>query len=236
MNVTTPATPPPDRVRKRITTLGHHLATYAEALDLLRARARKGRRPEQLALHVGRILDWLPQVEMPDAFQISLVMPRGPLDGWLASPGESPLSASAAARALLHLPGLRPVWEGWLRGSVLADLRTRLPRAWVMDPAPLPSHGAIAGLGLAAWADWARLRGSGRLFELRFADQANPLRLSPGHTEAEWEETGRRLQAGAPGSILISEQPPTNAGQLWQASFTRHQQRWEMADLAAASD
>lgn len=236
MNDTTPAPPPPDRVRKRIATLGHHLAAYAEALDALRARAGKGRLPERLAPHVGRLLDWLPCAAMPDAFQVALRLPGETPDHWQVMPGEAPPCAGAAARALLHLPGLQLLWAGWLRGSVLADLRARLGRAWLADPVPLPPHGAIAGLGIASWADWARLRGSGRVFELRFAGQAGALRLSADETESRWRETAEWLASSAPGAALIAELPAPGTKDEWRAEFARQGQRWEMRDLVTAAD
>ncbi len=222
----------PDRLRKRIAVLGHHLALFAEALTALRGRAEKGRLPEPLTAHVRLCLDWLPQAAMPASFEVMLRVPESAPDDWTVTAAESPSFLSAAACTLLHLPGLRRMWGGWLRGNVLADLRRRLPRAWVLDHAAVPPYGAIAGLGLSAWAEWARLRSRGRTFEIRLAQEESALVLTPSSDEDIWREAARRLGATLPGRALIAELPG-GAPPLWRAGFAQQNERWEMTSLQA---
>ena len=216
----------PDRLQKRLAPLGHHLALLAEALATLRGRQRKGRLSEALAAHVGLCLDWLPEEALPEQFEVTLQAPADALEDWKVLPAPRPWPLTPAACALLHLPGLRALWAGWLRGSVLEDLRQRLPRAWVVDHAAMPSHGAIAGLGLAAWEELARWRTSGRAFDVRFAEDAAVLALRPEGEEKTWQEAARRLADTPPGKALVLE---ATAGSVvtWRAAFARSQQRWE---------
>jgi hypothetical protein len=51
-----------------------------------------------------------------------------------------------SAFALLHHPLLASLWKKELGPEIYARLATIFPQTWVMDPRPLPPHGAIMGL------------------------------------------------------------------------------------------
>lgn len=58
--------------------------------------------------------------------------------------------------ALLHLRPLRQGWERYLRRQHLIRLRGLLPRAWLLDPTPVPPGAVIPGLEVADWAEFIR--------------------------------------------------------------------------------
>ncbi len=220
----------PDRVRKRVAVLGHHLALWSEALGSLRGRVEKGRLPEPLAAHARVAFDRITQELSAAALSVNLHCPDEAPEDWTVSESGAPTSVSPSARALLHLPGLRRVWAGWLRASVLADLIQRLPRAWVVDHAGLPPQAAIAGLGIAAWSDFARLRASGRAFRV-WVEQAT-LDLDADTDATLWRQTAQRLATAPPGSALISELPAASGAAL-SAAYVQQNNRWEMLSLRA---
>lgn len=224
----------PDRLPKRLAPLGHHLALFGEALMALRGRLEKGRLPEPLAESVRRGLAGLPEAALPERLEVTVRVPEEAPEDWRVEASAHPWMVTPAACALLHLPGLRALWAGWLRGSVLEDLRRRLPRAWVVEHAVLPPQGAIAGLGLAAWGDFARLRTSGRAFEWRSATDEAMTALTPEADARVWQEAARRLAAALPGEAWVTELT-TGSPARWQAVFACPNQRWDLVDLRAAS-
>lgn len=58
--------------------------------------------------------------------------------------------------ALLWNRNLRGFWRRELGEGFLQRLLGRTPQTWVMDPTPLPPHGALPGLELT---DWQQLKG-----------------------------------------------------------------------------
>lgn len=229
------AAPPvalPARTRKRLAALGHHLALYAEALTVLRGRLSSGKLPEGLEGHALLCFDWLPQGGMPERFEVNLAIPEQEVEGWLVAPEAQPFCATDAACALLHLPGLRRLWASWLRGSVLEDLRRRLPRAWVPDRAAMPPFGAIAGLGIAEWVDLTRLRGSGRAFRIRFADGRPDWHLDAAQDATIWAEAADQLARARPGAALVVEKHSLPS-MYWRTEYARSEGRWEMTGLTA---
>ncbi len=59
--------------------------------------------------------------------------------------------------ALFHYPALQPFWQQQLRGNQLDSLRRLIPRAWILDPSPLPPQASIPWLNLHSWQDVANL-------------------------------------------------------------------------------
>jgi len=57
--------------------------------------------------------------------------------------------------ALFWNPGLRRVWEQTMRQNHLERLRELIPFGWVLDPAPLPPHGALPRLDVNSWDEVA---------------------------------------------------------------------------------
>lgn len=220
---------PPARVLKRIAALGHHVAAWAAALDALRSRLEKGRLPVAWRDHLRAGLPL--SAAIGDSISLTLRVPDSDPADWRIEPRvpESLPALSAGARALLHLPVLRKSWAAWLRHSTLEDLRHRLGRAWIVDPAPLPPHGALPGLGLARWGDFLRLSGSGRRFRILLPDAA-PLTLDSLSDPADWAGAAGRLGRCNLGGALV-EELPVGSGTLFQAEFVQSGGRWQMASL-----
>ncbi len=219
----------PARVLKRIGALGHHLALWAEALETLRVRLEKDRLPEAWREHV--------RAGLPDhgaAFERLEVMVRIPVEdvaGWVIEPGqeEAVPALQAGGRALLHLPALRKTWAGWLRESVFEDLKMRLGRAWVVDPTPLPSHGALPGLGLTRWGDFDRLAETGRAFRV-LTQTGEVWMVNAKSSGVDWKSAADRLAGCALGEAVI-EELGVHDGTLWRAIFGVREGRWEMNAL-----
>jgi hypothetical protein len=219
----------PARVLKRIGALGHHLAQWAEALETLRGRLEKDRLPEAWRGHVraglpsgGGILEKL---------EVSVRVPEEDAAGWVVEPGreEAVPALTAGARALLHLPALRKTWAGWLRESVFEDLKLRMRRAWVVDPALLPSHGALPGLGIARWGDFDRLAETGRSFRV-LPKPGEVWMVDAKSSGVDWKSAADRLTGCAVGEAVIEELGVHN-GTLWRAVFGVSEGRWEMNTL-----
>ena len=220
---------------RRMASAGHHVALFGEALEALRRRAAKGRLPDALLSHVRLALARLPETRMGDAFAVTIGLGEA-TDGkpfeWMLEDAGGSAELSLPARALLHLPGLKRTWSGWLRESVLADLLQRLPRAWVVEPLDMPPHGAIAGLGIAVWEDLWRLRESGRAFRVAWPETGEKVELGADVAPGVWREAAARMAAAQPGRVWMEERPtlPTR----WSARYERTAEgRWELAAFAA---
>lgn len=214
----------PARVLKQIGALGHHVAVWADALAALRGRLEKDRLPEAWRAHVQAALP--ESVPTRDELSVQIRVFEEDAAAWVVDP-ESSLSVpalTAGARALLHLPALHKTWSGWLRGSVLADLQLRLGRAWIVDPTPLPAHGALPGLGMARWAEWARLAESGRRFRIAFAG-GESCTLAADSGEAAWKQAAGQLGDCALGGAVV-EELPGKTGTLRAVSFALEEGRW----------
>jgi hypothetical protein len=221
----------PARVVKRIGALGHHVALWAEAMETLRGRLEKDRLPEPWRTHVRAAL---PEKGAPwERLEVIVRLPESEATEWVveaAAEGNVP-ALRAGARALLHLPMLRKSWAGWLRESVFEDLKLRLGRAWLVDPTPLPSHGALPGLGIARWRDFERLRGTGRAF--RISDRRGEMTTVGGPSStSDWEAAAKMLGDCALGEAIV-EELSLRKGSFWRAVFEVSEGRWEMTELLA---
>lgn len=214
---------------KRVRSLGHHVALWAEALRVLKRRVESDRLP---VLWRGHLLHGLAGVDadLPESMALKVLFPESDPAAWtvVSGPDETLAALGAPARALLHLPALRKTWAGWLRGSVLEDLRSRLGRAWIVDPTALPPQGALPGLGIARWEDFWRLAGSGRGFRVRFAD-GDIRALDVEAAEAEWRALADRLAKCALGGAVV-EELPVKPGPVMAVAFDLKEGRWEMRE------
>jgi hypothetical protein len=219
----------PPRALKRLDALGHHIAAWSGALEALRGRLKKDRLPESWQAHVRA---GLPEEIGPplEAMEIHIRVPEDQAadDWWIDFESTPAMPAlTAAARALLHLPALQKTWLGWLRGSVLVDLRQRLGRAWIVDPSALPCHGALPGLGLARWADFDRLANSGRRF--RIAIQGGDLwTLDAGSEATEWKKVADQLADCELGGAVV-EELPVRVGSLRTVAYALKEGRWQLS-------
>ncbi|HEY7533772.1 MAG TPA: hypothetical protein VH681_13440, partial [Nitrospiraceae bacterium] len=64
------------------------------------------------------------------------------------TPPYKPALEEKLAFALLHHPVLNAYWQQELGHDVFLQLRTVMPRTWVLDPAPIPPSAVIPGLSL----------------------------------------------------------------------------------------
>jgi hypothetical protein len=206
----------PPKVEQRVAVLGHQLAAFAEALGILRNRVAKGRL-------VNGELATFPAFALTESFTVELTVPEAAPEAWTVVAEAGLAWTAPRACALLHLPGLKRSWQGLLRSHLLAELWQRLPRCWVVDHPALPPHAAIAGLGLARWADFARLRGSGDRFQIGLADRS--WQLEPASRADEWEQTAAELAESAPGAAIV-ERLAASPAQRWRVSYQQIDGRW----------
>jgi hypothetical protein len=71
------------------------------------------------------------------------------------TPPPKPLFEEKMLFALLWNRNLHDFWRQELGEGFLARLKQSIPYTWLVDPAPLPPHGAIPGLELT---DWSQLK------------------------------------------------------------------------------
>ncbi|MFQ3577728.1 MAG: hypothetical protein SNJ52_01795 [Verrucomicrobiia bacterium] len=71
--------------------------------------------------------------------------------------------------ALLWLKPLQAYWIRELGRRHFERLREVIPRAWIMDPTPLPYHAEFGGLGLASLGELAELSQRERMFALKIS-------------------------------------------------------------------
>lgn len=113
------------------------------------------------------------------------------------TPPAKPWLEEKMAFALFHHPALNAFWRHELRAETFDLLRQWIPRTWMLDPRPVPSHTLIPGLtvegrGVSDWKTMAGLGQKGRRFVLKpsgFSDLAWGSRgVSVGHdlSQKDW--------------------------------------------------
>lgn len=215
-----------DVLQKKLGSLGHHLAAFDKALRILQRRLLEEVLPQSWMDHFGVHFIRSSTDELPDRLLVGLASGEpSQLSDWVIEVPHAPWLISTEARAALHLPAARGIWQKLLRRSVFDDLLRRLPRAWIVDLSPLPPSSAIAGLGISSWAHLPRLKSSGQTFRLSFTD-SDSLLLGPGSELDLWNAGAiRLLEEGSQGASvsLIPQTKPTIF-----AHYENHQGRWEM--------
>lgn len=131
---------------KLLNSLGHVFGRYVEAQKGLMRRGVKE------AAGLQPWLEGAPELSaLPEQFQLVLKVQSGGVK-WLGVAGEALEIWNAAIwPALLRLPILRSFWEQQLRGNVRETLLQVMPKAWLVDPTPLPPGSVVAGLEVADW-------------------------------------------------------------------------------------
>jgi len=71
--------------------------------------------------------------------------------------------------ALFWSPQLRDYWHSSLRTEHLSLLQRCIPQGWVVDPAPLPPHADLPGLGIHAWDEMKRFGNRARELVLKIS-------------------------------------------------------------------
>lgn len=96
--------------------------------------------------------------------------------------------------ALLHVPGLQPVWKKYLRGTYIDQLKQIIPHSWLVDPEPLPPQAALPWLNVNSWEEVAAFSQKERQLVLKisgFNEKAWGARgVYMGHdmSSSEWAE------------------------------------------------
>ncbi len=92
------------------------------------------------------------------------------------------------AFALLHHPGLAPLWRAELGAEIYERMLTLLPRTWVLDPRALPPQASIDGLTAAGAPlnDWRQLLDLGKS-ERTFVTKPS------GFSELAWGSRGVKI-------------------------------------------
>lgn len=119
------------------------------------------------------------------------------------TPPPKPIFEEKLLLALLWNRNLRPFWRQELGESFLNRLLKSVPYTWVMDPTPLPPHGAIPELNLT---DWQQLKAMSQ------KERDLILKVS-GYSEEAW---------GARGVYLGSDLPTAE----WSAAVDKALANW----------
>jgi len=94
--------------------------------------------------------------------------------------------------ALFWNRNLRDFWQRELGGKFFRELEKVIPQTWLVDPAPLPAHGAIPGLDITDWRQLAELSQKERQLILKISGfnerawGARSVRLGSDLSQTEW--------------------------------------------------
>jgi len=188
---------------KHLRPLGHEISLWASAHALLINRLTKDRLDPALSHFLRR---WCPETPPPPPeTPFGLLLGQTADDRWQAMSSSLPWIQDPIGSALLHLPALRALWLNHLRANHFEHLLEIMPKAWLMDPLPLPPGGVIAGLEIASWADLIRCQSQGRSFRLYFRGRLKT-QLSASDSKAHWQSQITAALETA-GHILVEQQP-----------------------------
>ncbi|MDH4304998.1 MAG: hypothetical protein OEV53_13135, partial [Nitrospira sp.] len=157
-----------------------------------------------------------------------LIQYAGKKDRVSITPPYKPALEEKAAFALLHHPVLSPFWEQALGSDCLQNLRTILPKTWLLDPTPLPAIATIPDLSVGgrAVAQWTALEGATqkeRQFVIKpsgFSELAWGSRgVSIGHDlpQTEWSQALRNALAAFPTTPYILQE--FHKGRVFEMDF-----------------
>jgi hypothetical protein len=94
--------------------------------------------------------------------------------------------------ALFWNRNLRGFWRRELGGKFARELEKIIPQTWLLNPAPLPAHGAIPGLDITDWRQLAELSQKDRQLILKLSGfnvrawGARSVRLGSDLPQTEW--------------------------------------------------
>lgn len=198
----------PATTRRMLESAGYECTRWAAAYRTLHARHAKGRLPAWFD-------PWITHApQMHEEAITTLQFDADSAGRWWLRSGPA---ASTHARAMLHLPILRPFWQQELRQAHFDSLRGLVAPAWLLDDTPLPHGSIIAGLGITSWADF-RLKHHPQHFAL--VDEKNVPRACEAEklpalaTEKKWLLTAHpqaqnsliaRYQTDASGRITLTD-------------------------------
>lgn len=104
------------------------------------------------------------------------------------TPPPKPMFEEKMLLALLWNQNLHEFWRQHLGEGFLRRLREHVPYSWVVDPQPLPPHGAVPRLGLTDWAQLKELSQKARNLILKVS----------GFSEQAWGARGVHLGSDLP--------------------------------------
>jgi hypothetical protein len=139
------------------------------------------------------------------------------------TPGPKPIFEEKQLFALLWNRNLTEYWRQELGSGFLRDLRARVPYTWLVDPTPLPPHGAIPGLGLTDWRQLKSLSQRERALILKvsgFSDLAWGARsvvLGSDVSAADWSAAVDRALAAFPQTPYVLQRyaKPCTVAAAW---------------------
>lgn len=139
------------RCRAAVESAGYRVTRWAAAREVLGRRLVKQRLPAALADFLERwgTGEWVWGQATELRLRFGLTQDQIWLQG---SPNDLP--GMPLERALLHLPALRGFWRQELRQHHFDELRTIVPKAWMMDKTSVPPGAVIHDLGITVWDEW----------------------------------------------------------------------------------
>ena len=215
---------------RQLRPLGHQVTLWRDAATLLHGRLQKGKLAASLQSFLQR---WAPR-EAPEAipgtFELVLTQAAEGAPVSLHSASFS-FPADLQWRALLHLPAMQSLWAGDLRGSHLQNLLKVVPRAWMIDSAPLSPGAVIGGLGASSWEAFAASTFDPTGFSLHSIATG---RGQQPQSATEWKEAILENLGGS--ETLLVEQP--KAAIWWLARYARSDGHIDLAEAGvfAADD
>ncbi|MCP9456234.1 MAG: hypothetical protein NNA18_09045 [Nitrospira sp.] len=148
---------------------------------------------------------------------------------WVAiTPPYKPALEEKLAFALLHHPMLRSYWEKHMGRGGFVELKTIVPKTWILDPAPIPPTAIIPDLevGGHAVSNWAELETASqkeRHFVIKpsgFSALAWGSRgIAVGHdlSQKDWADTLRRALASFPSTPHVLQE--FHKGRLFEVDY-----------------
>jgi len=163
-----------------------YLATQCERVSVKSAEMTEGEGAD-LSSSAYRFFEWFDWKNIPEAQRLA----QSPQ----LSPPCKPHLEEKLWLALLHTPSMRSIWEQELRGSQLQRLRELVPYGWVVDPTPLPPHGALPRLDVHSWDEVAHFSQKERQLVLKVS----------GFSELAWGARGVHIGHDMPSGEWQSE-------------------------------
>lgn len=160
-------------------------ATYRPEMDWVASQSSPGRFKVQNASFAGfaegdavyRFFELFDLRNVPSAARIFELAREKKIR---LTPPPKPIFEEKLLFALLWNRNLREFWRQELGQSFFDQLKRLIPCTWVVDPAPLPPHGAIPDLNLTDWR---------QLAELSQRERELVLKIS-GYSENAWGSRG----------------------------------------------
>ena len=200
------------------------LRKFLAACDLAYRRSKKRSLPDWVANFVDCTLpDDI--AETPDTKSASLSLSgfwdTGDtlISGWKVGAGDPSIVDSVAWSALLRLRPLQEFWRLELRENHRVRLTELLAETWIIDPAPVPPHAVIPGLGIQDWRVAPTHLSDGRGAALYTRDESGQTKViwGPETDPSTWtEEIERALSLFQQDQICLLQALPDHPAKAKQ--------------------